>query len=280
MISQIKYIASSGNEYDLTTNGVLHKSANYYSWAWEVRGTVLQYGIRVADFSRPPAEYDTELVIYGTPTERRRILTELHDDFENDLRKKKPGRIIWGDYYIDCYVIQSQSQPMETWAYISDTIHIYAPHPFWIKEEKVSLYPSTTVESEFLDYPHDFPFDYTQPPIGTVVVGSDFPFESEFKMIIYGAAVNPRITINGYDYVLYTTIPANAYAVIDSRTHSITLFNNDGTHSNLFDFRNKTDSVFQKIPGDNLQISWDATFGTDIIIYRERSEPEFGEVTG
>lgn len=278
MISQIKYIASSGNEYDLTTNGVLHRSANYYSWAWEVRGTALQYGIRVADFSRPPAEYDTELVIYGTPAERRRILTALHDDFENDLRKKKPGRIVWGDYYIDCFIIQSQSQPLEKWSYISDTIHIYAPHPFWIHEETVDLPVSEGTMGEFLDYPYDYPYDYAAPPAGEAIAKSESPFESEFKMIIYGQAVNPRITINEYAYVLYATIPANAYVVIDSRTHTITQHNNDGTTDNLFNYRNKTNSIFQKIPGGNLRITWDSTFGADITIYRERSEPEFEEV--
>ena len=278
MISKIKYIASSGNEYDLTTNGVLHKSANYYSWKWEVRGTVLKYGIRVADFSRPPAEYDTELVIYGTPAERRRILTALHDDFENDLRKKKPGRIVWGDYYIDCFVMQSQSQPAETWSYISDMIHIYAPHPFWVKEETVSLYPSSATGGDFLEYPYGYSYDYTMPLPGNVIVASESPFESDFKMIIYGETANPRIAVNGYEYILNATIPANAYAVINSKDHTITLHNNDGTQINLFDFRNKTDSVFQKIPGGNLQIVWDASFGADIIIYRERSEPEFEEV--
>ena len=93
MISQIKYIASSGNVYDLTASGTLHRTANYYNWVWDVVGTNLQYGVRVSDFSRKPAEYDAELIIYGTPAERRTFLQTLHNDFENDLRKKKPGRM-------------------------------------------------------------------------------------------------------------------------------------------------------------------------------------------
>ena len=56
-------------------------------------------------------------------------------------------------------------------------------------------------------------------------------------------------------------------------------FNTDGTQSNIFNLRNKTDSIFQKIPGGNLRISWDATFGVNITIHRERSEPRVEVVT-
>ena len=111
-----------------------------------------------------------------------------------------------------------------------------------------------------------------------MTIKSDFPFDSEFRMIIYGLAVNPRITINGYSYVLYTTIPDGAYVIVDSRTHTITQYNTDGTQSNMFNYRNKTDSIFAKIPGGNLRIAWDATFGADITIFQEKSEPEFEEV--
>lgn len=280
MISKIKYIASSGNVYDLTANGTLHRAANYYNWAWDVVGTNLQYGVRVSDFSRKPAEYDAELIIYGTPAGRRTFLQTLHNDFENDLRKKKPGRLVWGKYYIDCYIRQSQTNPEQTWNYLSNKIHIYAPYPFWVQETKITLPASGEVQSEYLDFPFDFPFDFSAPVIGTKVIKSDFPFDSEFQMVIYGLAVNPRITINGYPYVLYTTIPQGAYVIVDSKTHSITQYNADGTQSNLFNFRNKTDSIFAKIPGGNLTISWDASFGVDITVYKEKSEPEFEEVVG
>ena len=278
MISTIKYIASSGKEYNLTAKGALHRSANYYYWQWEVQGTPLQYGVRVSDFYRKPAEYDTEIVVYGTPAERRKFLTEFHYDIEADIRKKKPGRLIWGGNYIDCYIIQSKSAPLERWTYLSNTIHIYAPYPFWVQEKTISLPKSSEQTGTFLDFPFDFPFDFTAPAVGSKTVASDFPFDSEFRMVIYGQAVNPRITINGYPYVLYTTIPQGAYVIIDSRAHTITQYNADGTQSNMFNFRNKTDSIFQKVPGGNLTISWDASFGADITIFQEKSEPEFEEV--
>ena len=269
----IKYIASSGREYSLMSNGIKQANANYHKWSWGVEGTKLQYGMRVANFSRDAAAYETELYISGNPIQRQKVIDRLHDDFENDVRSRTTGKIVWGDYYIDCYVRSSDTQPSENNMETVNKIGILAPYPFWIQDYKIELLPSEETESEFLDFPFNFPFDFTAPTIGETTIKSDFPFDSEFEMVIFGPAVNPRVTINYYSYVLYTTIPDGAYVVIDSRKKTVMQFNTDGTQSNIFNLRNKTDSVFKKIPGENLRITWDATFGVNITIHRERSEP-------
>ena len=271
----IRYIASSGREYDLVTNGIRHKTANYHAWEWSPEGTELQYGMRVSDFSKASAKYETELLLMGTPQTRQTLINSLHDDFENDIRHKTPGRLIWGDYYLDCYMIQSSTEPVEDierWTL--NTITIFAAYPFWIREEHVMLPVSTLQEtSPYLDYEYDYQFDYTSPLVGATWVKTDFPYESDFELIIYGVAVNPQIVINGYSYLLNMTVPADYYVVIDSRTKTVILHAPDGTKINAFDSRNKIKSVFQKIPGGNLSITWNSAYGADLTIFRERSEP-------
>ena len=275
----ITYIASSGREYNLITNGIRHAKANYHTWAYKVQGTKLQYGTRVGDFAKDPAIYETELILEGGERQRQAIVDALHDDFEADLRNKKTGRIIWGSYYIDCFIIESNTAPTDIPTRTLNKIKIYAPYPYWVQDYNIELLPSEETESEFLDFPFNFPFDFTAPTIGETTIKSDFPFDSEFEMVIFGPAVNPRVTINYYSYVLYTTIPDGAYVVIDSRKKTVMQFNTDGTQSNIFNLRNKTDSIFQKIPGGNLRITWDATFGVNITIHRERSEPRVEVMT-
>lgn len=275
MNTSIKYIASSGNTYDLTIKGMLHKDANYYNWQWKVEGTQLQYGTRVSNFLRESAEYDAELVFYGEPEEIKATISDLHNDFENDIRQKKTGRIVLGNYYIDCYIIQSDSIPMETWDYVNNKIHIYAPYPFWVSDYKITLPTAAASGSTFLEYKYDYRYDYTDPSVGSKNIKLDSPFTSEFQIVIYGLAVNPRITINGHPYVLYATIPSGAYVIIDSRSKSIMQYNVDGTRFNMFNYRNKTNSIFEKVPGGNLEITWDSSFGADLTIYQERSEPKF-----
>lgn len=278
MKTQIKYIASSGNVYDLTTKNILHRTANYYDWSWKADGAKRQYGQRVSRFSRDPATYEADLIFHGNPAELRRTIQALHNDFENDMRRMTPGRLVWGDYYIDAYINGSAVENISYWSWISNKIQILAPYPFWIKEEKVVLPSASEGSSEFLDFPYDYPYDYTAPVIGEKVIKSDSPFTSEFTMIIYGEAVNPRVVINGHPYVLYTTIPAGAYVVIDSKQRTIMMYGTGGQKTNVFDYRNKSDSIFEKIPEGNLKITWDAIFGVDLTIFREKSEPEFEEI--
>ena len=261
MKTQIKYIASSGNVYDLTTKDIIHRVASYYNWAWKAEGAKRQYGLRVSSFSRDAAQYEAELIFDARyPAEARRMIKALHNDFENDMRRMTPGRLVWGDYYIDCYINGSAVENLSFWKWISNTIQIYAPYPFWIREEKVVLSAAAEVSGTYLDYEYES------------------PFTSEFKLIIYGEAVNPRIVVNGYAYVLYTTIPAGSYVIIDSKQRTIMMYGAGGQKTNIFDFRNKTDSIFEKLPAGNLDIVWDSAFGADLTIYREQAEPEFEEI--
>lgn len=279
MKTQIKYIASSGNVYDLTTKDILHRVASYYNWAWKAEGAKRQYGLRVSSFSREAAQYEAELIFDArNPAEARRMIQALHNDFENDMRRMTPGRLVWGDYYLDCYINGSAIENISFWQWLVNTIQIYAPYPFWIKEEQVSLSTVGEVSGAYLDYTYDYSYDYAAPAVGEKIVYSESPFTSEFKLVIYGEAVNPRIVVNGYPYVLYTTIPAGSYVIIDSKQRTIMMYGSGGQKTNIFDFRNKTDSIFEKLPAGNLSIVWDSTFGADLTIYREQTEPEFEEI--
>lgn len=274
----ITYVASSGNTYNLIADGIRHKEANYHTWSWEAVGTKLQYGYRIAEFSRDAAVYETELIFYGTEADRRPLINAIHDDFESDIRNQTAGKLIWGDYYLNCYITTSETSATDYMGQTRNAITIYAPYPFWVQDVHISLYKSSEASaSSFLDYEYDYSYDYTAPPIGTKIIKSSFPFSSEFKMVIYGLAVNPRIVINDYPYLLSTTIPQGAYVIVDSRSKSIMQYNTDGTRTNVFNYRNKSDSIFEKVPGGNLEITWDASFGVDLTIYHERSEPRIEE---
>lgn len=269
----VTYISSAGNTYQLhSKNGVVHKRLPFRSWSWKPRTTELEQGVRVSGFTRGPAQYKSELLFYGSVEEQTELINDLHDDFEGDMRRKKTGRIIVEGQYLDCYVIGVDARHNN--GVTTDNIQIYAPYPYWMQEQKVTLEASSVTVGAFLDYPYDYEYDYTAPVMGKKIVKSDFPFTSEYQMVIYGLAVNPQIVINGYPYTLYATIPAGAYVIIDSKQKTIMMYNTNGTQTDLFNFRNKTESIFQKIPAGDLEIQWDSSYGVDLTIFRERSEPK------
>lgn len=275
MSIQLHYIASSGNVYNMKADGIRTKKANYHKWKWGVNGTALQYGLRVSDFTMKPAEYETTLIFEGSYNDRKELIEALHEDFELDVRTMRPGRIIWGDYYIDCFVISSSTEPnaqLDLWT--DNTVKLYCPHPFWIKEETKEFFPRSVPAGQvFLDYPFDYQYDYFygNPGIGTWQTG--FPFESKFKLTIYGAVSDPRIQINGYPYQVFSTLAEGEYLVIDSRNNTITKYPISGNPVNLFDNRDKMYSVFKSIPGGMLKLNWTGAFGFDLTLFEERSEP-------
>ena len=272
----LKYVASSGDVYDLNAkNEILTREANYHSWAWIANGTDLQFGKRVANFSKEAAEYPVTLTFEGSRERRKNLIEALHEEFEADIRNKTPGRVIWGDYYIDCFIIESSTTPDERLAWTDNEVLLYCPYPFWIREETRSFaIQNEERDEDFLDYEFDYSYDYSYQP-GFTEWERDFPFASEFKMVIHGPAQDPLIMINGYPYKIYDQIGSTDYIVIDSRNNSVTKVTGSGQTLNIFDLRDKTQSVFAPIPGGDLAVSWPGTFEFDLTLYEERSEPRW-----
>lgn len=272
----LKYIASSGNEYNLKGDEIRTITANYHKWNWGTEGTKLQYGMRIAHFTRQASAYETTLTFYGSRLEVKDLIERLHQDFERDVRMMTPGRILWGDHYIDCYISDSDTQPGENNVNPRNAIKMLCPRPFWVKEAKKSFEPQDApVGQEFLDYEYDYQYDYFFGRAGAAIWESDFPFASKFRMTIFGPAAEPRIIINGYPYQINDTLSANEYVVIDSRDNTVTKHLSNGTAVNAFDSRNKVESVFEPIPGGTLTLNWSGAFGFDLTLYQERSEPRW-----
>ena len=274
MSVDLKYIASSGNVYNLKGDGIRSKKANYHKWKWVTNGTTLQYGIRVSDFSRKPAEYETTLIFYGSHNSRKELIDALHADFELDVRTMHPGRVIWGDYYIDCYITNSSTEPDEIDIWTDNAVTLYCPYPFWIKENTRSFYARSVEEQDYLDFPYDFSYDYYFGNPGVAVWERSHLLESDFEMKIYGPVVEPRIMVNGYPYILFDILEEQEYALINSKEKTVKKILASGQEVNIFDLRNKEESVFQKIPGGTLRLNWSGNFGFDLTIFEERSEPK------
>ena len=273
---ELKYVASSGNTYDLNTNGILTRAANYHTWSWNALGTELKYGQRVANFAREAITYETELILNTNRLAKRSTVDALHADFEADIRNMTPGRIYWRDWYIECYISGSSTAPDEVESWTANTIQIFCPYPFWIREETKSFFPvdPDELDSTYLDYPYDYPYDYFIGNPGAATWVRTHPFPANFKMTIYGGPLtDPEIYINGHLYAFTGGLSANQYAVIDSRNNTITKYFADGTPQNYFNRRNKVSNIFEPIPGGSLDIVWSGGFGFDLTIYDERSEP-------
>lgn len=250
-----------------------------YSWNYSVNETGNNQS-QLKRFYSNGKEIPCKLTMHAdTELEFRESLRHFTDVVEKDVINEKPGRLVLpSGEYINCYVINSENDHWnEDIRANIKTITFLFLSPFWVTEATKEFYPiqREDIEADFLDYPYDFDYDYAHETPGIRTWKLDHYSTSEFKMTIYGYCENPRILINGYPYQIFGTVEENEYLVIDSRAKTVTHYLNNGTTENWFDFRNKENSVFEPLPSGNLTVTWDGTYGFDILAYLERSEPKW-----
>lgn len=274
----VKYQNSIGEIYSLQEFGVKIKNAKLHSYSWNVIERKQRFGAAVRDFKKDVTEYKIELRISGTDSRKKEIENMLFEAFERDINAKHPGKLLYDDYYIECYITASETSPDEHFG-LKKTITAYCPYPFWIKETTCQYLPEPpetvkyTELEEGIMFP-EFPFDFCTETGEEVLINPSFN-DSNFIMTIYGFAENPQLNIAGHPYKVEATINEGEQLVINSLTHTVQKIGRLGEITNLYNARGKIYSVFKKIPPGTNTLQWSGGFGVDIILFDERSEPKW-----
>ena len=276
---EIKYVCSNGKEYNLIGDRMRATSGSFHEYQWKSMTTDQQMGVDVYGFEKEPKTYQTTLTFRGPLEERKAKMDELTNCFEYDVVNLTPGRIWFGSYYIDCYINEITTEVSSVRNCWTDMkVSVYCPYPMWTMEQTKSFYPDAADKGEpyeYLDYPHDYAYDYSKPSSGPEHWYVDHYRSNNFRMTIYGPCANPRIIINGQVYQIYDTLEVNEYIVIDSRKKTIIKRLANGTEQNIFYKKSAGNSVFAEIPSGDLLVSWSGAFGFDITIFKERSVPKW-----
>lgn len=274
----VKYQNSIWEIYSLQEFGVKIKNAKLHSYSWNVIERKHRFGAAVRDFKKDAIEYKIELRISGTDNRKKEIENILFEAFERDINTKRPGKLLYDDYYIECYITASETSPDEYFG-LKKTITAYCPYPFWIKETTYQYFPEPpeavkyTELEEGIMFP-EFPFDFCTETGEEVLINPSFN-DSNFIMTIYGFAENPQLNIAGHPYKVEATINEGEQLVINSLTHTVQKIGRLGEITNLYNARGKIYSVFKKIPPGTNTLQWSGGFGIDIILFDERSEPKW-----
>ena len=273
----VKYQNSIWEIYSLQEFGVKIKNAKLHSYSWNVIERKHRFGAAVRDFKKDAIEYKIELRISGTDNRKKEIENILFEAFERDINTKRPGKLLYDDYYIECYITASETSPDEYFG-LKKTITAYCPYPFWIKETTYQYFPEPpeavkyTELEEGIMFP-EFPFDFCTEIGEEVLINPSFN-DSNFIMTIYGFAENPQVNIAGHPYKVEATINEGEQLVINSLTHTVQKIGRLGEITNLYNARGKIYSVFKKIPPGTNTLQWSGGFGVDIKLFDERSEPK------
>ena len=134
----------------------------------------------------------------------------------------------------------------------------------------------------FLDYAYDYAYDFMAPTADTTIEPSVLT-PSDVRIVIYGAANAPYVTVGGNKYQVNVNVPAGGYLVVDGREKTITLVLSDGTKQNAFQYGVRANGqgggtyIFEPIKGGKQDVQWPGTFAFDLGWYEEEGEPPWSQ---
>ncbi|MBW3088833.1 hypothetical protein KIH77_08875 [Bifidobacterium sp. 82T24] len=147
---------------------------------------------------------------------------------------------------------------------------------FWHKPVRQSFSRSTARYNGGKGYRYDYRYDYL-PSRNRSILHNDSALPSRAKIIVYGAASTPNISIGGNKVIADVTVPSGGYLVIDGtampRTAELVAANGDRTnvYGKLHRDQSAGEYAFEPIPTGDVQIGWDESFGFDIEWWLEQT---------
>ena len=275
MLDKFIYENHLGQRYEGLPNGVYlnHSELRNYSWKYDTINSA------ISRFYRPITNRKIQLLVCGYSAEdAMTAMNRLVDLAESDLAAKIPGKIFIGDYYTTGYITSSKKKN-----YLIDKrlcnieLVMTSDDPAWYREKTHQFFPETESGGAIgggTDYPFDYQYDYAYVMKGHEIVCNSSGSHA-FRMVIYGEAVNPSVSIGGHVYAINGTVSKGEILVIDSLNKTITLTTALGNRINWFDKRGRKDYIFEPIPSGQNTVSWSGTFGFDLTVIEKRSEPRW-----
>lgn len=242
-----------------------------------VRGRAWTYklgrrGVTGISLDAVKAELETTFLDEAVADRLRRIA-------DKDLRDRTPGTlVVAGEWRRTCYVVASEPSSIFAGAHREKLMLALLGsgwkrsrlHSFPVREEQAS-------EGGY-DFAHDWGLDFMRGPAPRFLDGGDLG-DSDFRLVVYGPATNPAVTVAGNVYALKLDIPAGGHAIVDSTDCTIVSVAPGGAVSNAFGAgirgagKGGGRYIFQPIPEGVSDVAASGAFGFDLTVYETESEP-------
>lgn len=247
-----------------------HSDLRDYSWNYDTMNG------RISRFYRSIKPRKIPLVIVGkTGDEATEIKNRLFEIAEVDIIAMIPGKIFSGEYYTQGYITDSaKSKYLLNRRFSKIDLTLTSEDPVWYREKLYRFMPTPSTDvGEGFDYPFDYPYDYMSKSITTQNIECNSVGGNEFRLTVYGSVSNPSIKIGEHVYSISGTVGTDETLLVDSLTKKITLTSQIGQKLNWFNRRNRDSYIFEQIPSGYHTVTWDGSFGFDLVVIEKRSEP-------
>ncbi len=150
----------------------------------------------------------------------------------------------------------------------------------WRIPETYHLFPQSGDINGTKVYPLRYPYTYgSSLGVRYLNIGDMLPIA--WKMVIYGYAVTPQLTIGGNVYQFDVTVPDGGYLEVDTSPAdpTVRLVTADGASMDAFDCAQRGSGpgcgayAFERISPGRKPVYWNDSFGTDLTVYHETGCP-------
>lgn len=276
------YEGSDGSKVNLMGDGIYAQNPETLTQnTWEYSSMSGSSGLaRVKRFYKDAKELPLTVGIMAEDKEEfNAMMYNIHRIFDRDVRRLKPGKLWWNDWYKEVFAVDTSNDSFEElFESVDRDITFLAVGSYWVRKVVRSYEASTGTGTDSLDYGLDYGFDYDHDygVDNTVeVVENDCIDAANFEIRFYGPVANPSVSISGHVYEVFDTLSEGEYITVNSLTKKILKYDQYGNETNVFHLRGRDDYIFQKIPEGVNTITRSGVNAMDITIYDERGEPEW-----
>lgn len=275
---RIRYVSPSGETLNLSGGGIDASAASLPSWQLEA----IEINNKVAGLTRKLPEYEIPLIVVAdTPQAGIDAKNAIYNIPARDRANKTPGRLYLNEWYMTGYI--KASTPDNFWQLKRAAQYVLtfvATNPKWTLETTFHAGGRTDVTDKWLNFPYDFAYDLGGTSEVDTVENGGYT-DSPAKIRMYGAAVNPFVTIAGNTYQANVTLGLGDYLELDGVTSTATVYRNNGATENAFPMLqgeyvlNSGSYAFQPIPVGTSEVQWPGSYDVDVVVYEQRDEPRW-----
>lgn len=205
-------------------------------------------------------------------------LDKMFAIFEFDTINNLSGNIVYNGYRLPC-VITSKSNPSKFILNYPSTIELtvstYSTGT-WLKDIQKDFKWQNLNKGEYLDYPHDYDYDYSIHYGYLDYINIDTFLKAYPVVKIRGKALNPFVRISNKIYGVNTVIDEHDTLVIDSYNKKFYIVNDANNIKNVFSSRYSNDMLNGFVANaGNYQVYWEGDFNFSLDLVCERSEPSW-----
>lgn len=250
-----------------------------------LRGREWDYSLRyrsISGVNRPAREVQLDAWIL-----KRSEADRMRRVFDRDVANGTPGTFVaYGSWEQRGYVTAMDAAGIHADA-LRQRLTVVLLDGVWRRENIAHFDPNGGGGGSvyaYLDHPFDYAYDYSENAQPDEIDASDF-VPSAVKIVVFGPATDPQVTIGGNLYEVDVAVPAGGYLLIDGLAKTVALVTANGTVTNVFDkaVRGTGEGggsyVFQPLPVGESAVVWDRTFGFDVHYYDEEGEPPWASAT-